>query len=113
VAIIGAFLQWRQPRNETKASRQILWPCYGAFLFTWLTVLQVALFMHWGWSEGGRYLFPAFIGFSLFLARGYLRLLGEKGTQLLTLSWFSLGISLNALSLWWLLSYLNPTFGPQ
>ncbi len=114
MAIIGAFLQWRKTRGDANnEARQILWPCYGAFALTWLTVLQVALFMHWGWSEGGRYLLPAFIGFSLFLARGFNGLCGEKGLRLLTIFWLVLGLGLNALSLWWLLSYLNPTFGPK
>ena len=112
-AIIGAFLHWRKTRNEKNAAREILWPCYGAFILTWLTVLQVALFMHWGWSEGGRYLFPAFIGFSLFLARGFDGLCGESGLRHLTTFWFIWGFALNALCLWWLLSYLNPTFGPK
>jgi hypothetical protein len=69
--------------------------------------------MHWGWSEGGRYLLPAFAGFSLFLARGFEGLTGEKGLSALTSFWFVLGIVLNGLSLWWLLSYLNPAFGPK
>lgn len=110
-AIIGTILRRRKP--DGNPPRLILWPCYGAFFLTWLTVLQVALFMHWGWSEGGRYLFPAFIGFSLFLARGWGGLLPEKGLRGLTFSWFGVGIGLNALSLWWLLAYLNPTFGPK
>lgn len=112
-AAIGIVLRWRREKHLPNEARLTLWPCYGAFVLTWLTVLQVALFMHWGWSEGGRYLLPAFVGFSLFLARGFEGLTGEKGLSALTNFWFVFGIVLNGLSLWWLLSYLNPTFGPK
>jgi 4-amino-4-deoxy-L-arabinose transferase-like glycosyltransferase len=112
-ATIGIILRWRREKYQSGEMRLTLWPCYGAFVLTWLTVLQVALFMHWGWSEGGRYLLPAFAGFSLFLARGFQGLTSEKGISLLTNFWLVFGIGLNGLSLWWLLSYLNPTFGPK
>ena len=112
-AAIGIVLRWRRENHQPNEARLILYPCYSAFVLTWLTVLQVALFMHWGWSEGGRYLLPAFVGFSLFLARGFQGLMSERGLSALTNFWFVFGIVLNGLSLWWLLSYLNPTFGPK
>lgn len=113
-AMAGTFLGWlRSGITKDEKLKSILWPCYGAFLFTWLTVIQVALFMHWGWSEGGRYLFPAFCGFSLFLARGWQGLAGEKILRPLTGLWFVIGLALNGMSLYWLLAYLNPTFGPK
>ncbi len=112
LAIMGAFINWQRERKTPDIKdRQILWPCYGAFIFTWLTVLQIALFMHWGWSEGGRYMIPAFSGLSLFLARGWRGLAGEKILPALTGIWFFIGLFLDGVSLYWLLTYLNPTFG--
>jgi len=114
LAAIGALLGWQRAKNSPdEAARPVLWPCYGAFVLTWLTVLEVALFMHWGWSEGGRYLLPALCGFSLFLARGWRGLAGEKILPALTWFWLAAGLALNGLSLYWLLAYLNPTFGPK
>jgi 4-amino-4-deoxy-L-arabinose transferase-like glycosyltransferase len=113
IAFIGIVLRWQRERPQPGEARLILYPCYGAFVLTWLTVLQVALFMHWGWSEGGRYLLPAFVGFSLLSARGFQGLTDEKGLISLTNFWVIFGFVLNGLSLWWLLSYLNPTFGPK
>lgn len=111
LAIIGAVAARVRKIATHGNERKTLWPCYGAFALTWLTVLQVALFMHWGWSEGGRYLLPAFCGLSLFLASGWRGLAGERILPALTTFWFGAGILLNGISLYWLLAYLNPTFG--
>ena len=114
LASIGALRGWLRSKNAPdREARLALWPCYGAFVLTWLIVLQVALFMHWGWSEGGRYLLPALCGFSLFLARGWRGLGGEKILPVLTGFWLAAGLTLNGLSLYWLLAYLNPTFGSK
>ncbi len=111
LAIFGAVAARVRKIDTSEIERKTLWPCYGAFALTWLTVLQIALFMHWGWSEGGRYLLPAFCGFSLLLARGWRGLAGEKVLPSLTWFWFGVGIVLNGISIYWLLTYLNPTFG--
>jgi len=86
----------------------------AAFGAVWLTVLQVALFMHQGWAEGGRYLFPILIGFTTFLAVGLGKIfVRPSGLRLVVLACLIFVASLNGLSLFWLISYLNPTFGPK
>ena len=95
------------------ATRIALWTSYGTFFVNWLTILQVAIFWHWGWAEGGRYLLPAFIGFSIFLARGWRGLIGIKRMPAMTVAWSIFCVALNAVAVYWLLSYLNPTFGPK
>ncbi len=84
----------------------------AAFGALWLTVLQVALFWHQGWSEGGRYLFPAFFGFALWLCGGWAKLLRAR-FALWARAWLAGLLALDALSWVWLLIYLNPTYGPK
>jgi hypothetical protein len=83
---------------------------YAAFAIAWIVCLQVALFVHWGQAEGGRYLLPAICGLALFIARGYDALLGARAKWIL-LGWSVFALALNALCLYWLLAYLNPTYG--
>ena len=85
----------------------------AAFGAVWLTVLQVALFLHQGWAEGGRYLFPILIGFTIFLATGLGKLVPSASLRWLAIVILGFVLALDALSLFWLVSYLNPTFGPQ
>lgn len=84
-----------------------------AFAFTWLSCLFIALFVHWGQAEGGRYLLPTFVGWSVLLALGWRSLVGAK--VLKAVFWVvSLAfLALNGLAIYWLLAYLNPTFGPK
>ena len=87
---------------------------YGAFLLSWLIVLQVALSLHQGWAEGGRYLLPAFFGFALFLARGFGKISPNLGTfKTVGALWLGVLLSLNFVALYWLLAFLNPTYGPK
>ena len=86
--------------------------CLAAFGALWLSVLQVALFWHQGWAEGGRYLFPALIGFALLLCCGWERLLGRR-FGVFGRGWLGALLALDALCLLWLLVYLNPTYGPK
>ena len=87
---------------------------YGIFVLVWLTVLQVALSLHQGWAEGGRYLLPAFGGVALWIARGFAkvspspRALGILGTV-----WVGGLLALNGVALYWIVVFLNPTYGPK
>lgn len=94
-------------------ARPARWSAYAAFIVSGLACLQIALFVHWGQAEGGRYLLPAFVGFSIFLARGWQKLLGNNEAGVLRLKWLTLiwcvfALSLNVLSIYWLHIYLNP-----
>ena len=97
---------------EMKA-RPARWSAYAAFVVSWLACLHIALFVHWGQAEGGRYLLPAFVGFSIFLARGWQGWLGYHETgarrlKSLTLAWCVSMLALNLLCIYWLIFYLNP-----
>jgi len=101
--------QTEEARTDSKAA---FFAPLAAFGVIWLTVLQVALFWHQGWAEGGRYLFPAFFGFAFWLSRSWKSLLGAR-FGLFSLVWLvGLG-GLTVLSWVWLLVYLNPTYGPK
>jgi len=82
----------------------------ATFIVSWLAVLQVALFWHWGWAEGGRYLLPGLCGFSIWNARGLSFLTGKKITVCFVLICLFL-LTINIISIYWLITYLNPTFG--
>jgi len=114
-ALIGALRQRRArpPAREPRSARIAVWACAGAFVVTAAGCLQIALFVHWGQAEGGRYLLPALAGLSLLLARGWRGLIGLRRLPALALCWSLAMIALNLLSLYWLLHYLNPTYGPK
>jgi 4-amino-4-deoxy-L-arabinose transferase-like glycosyltransferase len=94
------------------AQRIALWGSYGAFIATWLTVLQVALFMHWGWAEGGRYLGPGLVGLSIFLAGGWRGLVGAQRLRLVFSVWSVAFLLINLTCIGWIVLYLNPTHAP-
>lgn len=94
-----------------RGARVAAWSSFAAFAINWLACLAIALFVHWGWAEGGRYLLPALCGLSLLLARGWSGLVGAQRLSAVLYGWcFSL-IGLNCVTIYWLLHYLNPTFG--
>jgi 4-amino-4-deoxy-L-arabinose transferase-like glycosyltransferase len=82
----------------------------AAFAVSWLVVLTVALFVHWGWAEGGRYLFPVLSGLSIFLACGWRHILKEARLNFFLIFWCIAMLALNATCVYWLLTYLNPRF---
>lgn len=113
LAVVG-HLKARKTRDSTfeAANKAAFFAPLAAFGAVWLVVLNVALFMHQGWAEGGRYLFPILSGFCVFLAVG-LHKLSPRAFGF----WLGLGfvgpLFLSGFSLYWLLVYLNPTFGPK
>jgi 4-amino-4-deoxy-L-arabinose transferase-like glycosyltransferase len=111
---LGGFVARRRPSaDSTLPSRIALWSAAGAFVVMWLSVLQGALFRTWGWAEGGRYLLPSLVGFSLPLALGWERWLGARALHRVLIGWIVALIFVNAVAIYWLLAYLNPTFGPK
>ena len=95
---------------DTRLAR---WPGYAAFLLNWLACLYIALFVHAGWAEGGRYLLPSVVGLSLFLALGWRGLVGEKRLPFVFSTWGIAMLGLNAVTIFRLLTFLNPTYGPK
>lgn len=98
---------------EDRAARIALWCSVAAFAVTALACLQIALFVHWGQAEGGRYLLPALVGLSIPLALGWRGLVGPRRLGAVAVAWTVALLSLNGLTVWWLLHVLNPMFGPK
>jgi 4-amino-4-deoxy-L-arabinose transferase-like glycosyltransferase len=123
VALIGLGIRWFKHKKANEpvaleagtsqlvAKRMALWTTSVMFAVNWFTVLQVALFWHWGWADGGRYLLPSFCGLSLLLAYGWGSLLKPSGLKALTALWIVAMLAVNVTALYWLITYLNPTFG--
>ena len=123
VALIGLGIRWFKHKKADKpvaleagtsqlvAKRMALWTTSVMFAVNWFTVLQVALFWHWGWADGGRYLLPSFCGLSLLLAYGWGSLLKPSGLKAVTALWIVAMLAVNVTALYWLITYLNPTFG--
>ncbi|HEX9998433.1 MAG TPA: glycosyltransferase family 39 protein [Abditibacterium sp.] len=118
LALAGHALKRWRAKNADAASHDThanasKFAAYGAFALCWAACLWMALFRHWGWAEGGRYLLIGLGGFSLFLALGWQGLVGEARLKTVLIGWSLLALSLNVVSIYWLVSYLNPTFGPK
>ena len=100
------------PTTEDPGARIAKLAAPTAFAITWITVLQVAMFYHWGWAEGGRYFIPALFGLTLFTSLGCSHLLG-RAFRFLIPAMAVLVLGTNAVAIFWLVTYLNPTFGPK
>ncbi len=82
----------------------------SAFIVNVGVCAAIAVFKHWGWAEGGRYLLPSIGGASLWAACGWRALVGEKGLRFVLTGWCAALIALNAVALYWLVTFLNPTY---
>lgn len=119
IAIVGYAVRYiKQCRFKTEPEAKVLsakmarWIPLSTFIAVWLTVLQVALFWHWGWAEGGRYLLPGLCGYTIWAGRGWEFLTASK----LKIATAVIGIfilSVNGIAIFWLLTFLNPTYGPH
>ncbi|MFQ5810439.1 MAG: ArnT family glycosyltransferase [Armatimonadota bacterium] len=83
------------------------------FVLICALTIYVTMYVHFGAHQGGRYTLFAIGGFAAFLAAGWraavprrFRLLGA----VLVLAFF---VVLNAVSMWNLITYLNPTYAPD
>jgi hypothetical protein len=119
IAIIGYVVQYiRQCRSPEERAAEVLsakmarWLSASAFIIIWITVLQVALFWHWGWAEGGRYLLPGLCGYTICVGRGWKFLTGTK-LKIITAAISIFLLSVNGIAIFWLITFLNPTFGPH
>lgn len=114
VAVLGNLRRTRDAPSPVlvtpRQQRLALGAPYLAFVVAWFACLQVALFVHWGQAEGGRYLLPAIAGLAIFIARGYAKL---PAARVALAAWCVGALALNILSIYWLLIYLNPTYGPH
>ena len=93
---------------ENLARRIALWSGGVAVVINAAACVFFALFVHWGWFEGGRYLLASLGGLMLLLALGFRSLLPEKWFEAAP---FVLGfvlLSLNIVTLIHLTTVLNP-----
>ena len=95
--------------DEQLSARKIaLWSGGSAIAVNAAACLFFALFVHWGWFEGGRYLLASLGGLMLLLALGWRSMLPEKWFEAAP---FVLGVALlglNILTLIHLVTVLNP-----
>jgi hypothetical protein len=113
-----AFAWFRSTRDHGVEGKRSPTLCFlplvitgGAFIVNWIAILQIALFWHWGWSQGGRYLLPSMCGLSLALTTGWRAVLGDARLHILTVVVVVVLLALNGLDLYWLRVHLNPSFG--
>ena len=93
---------------QSLARRIALWSGGAALFVNAAACLFFALFVHWGWFEGGRYLLASLSGLMLLLALGWRSIVSEK---LFRVAPFVLGfvlLSFNVLTLFHLTTVLNP-----
>lgn len=88
--------------------RIALWSGGAALVVNAAACVFFALFVHWGWFEGGRYLLASLGGLMLLLAWGWRSLLGEKLFNVAPFILALILLSLNVLTLFHLISVLNP-----
>lgn len=107
---VGLLGLCRRPRSAIQ-NPLAWWLPIVALVALWLVVLEVALFYHWGWAEGGRYLFPAGLGLALPVIAGWRGWLSDRHWRMLLGGWLLFAVLINGVALYWLLAYLNPTYG--
>ena len=82
------------------------------FATAYLLVFYVAVFQHVGWSEGGRYILVGLSGFTTFLAAGWYVAVPPRFRLAGGVLVLALFLLLNAISMWHLVTYSNPTYAP-
>jgi hypothetical protein len=106
LGLLGCARRPQAAENATVA----LWPPVAAFAAMWLACIIMAIFFHYGWAEGGRYILPALGGLLLLVARGWGALAGAH-VRLIAFAWSAFLLALNGIAIYWLLAFLNPTYG--
>ena len=99
-----------RPNRSLAPMRIALWSGGGGASLTncgGVFVLR-ALFVHWGWFEGGRYLLASLGGLMLLLARGWRGWLGERAFAALPVVLTIALLLFNVLTIYQLIFYLNP-----
>lgn len=101
----------RRDAEERLPARIALWSGGASLAINWVACIGFALFSHWGWHEGGRYVLPSLGGLSLLLACGYFGLFKAK-LPIVTGAWCVAMLLLNGVALAHLVFVLNPLYGP-
>lgn len=118
IALIGNIRMlrswWR--RRSSNNMRKRLWGVailYLAFGIMLVAIFYVAVFIHIGWYQGGRYLMPVLTGFMLFLVLGLWHAFESRMQHWHPSILIIALLAMNALSIWTLKTFLIPTFGPK
>jgi hypothetical protein len=82
------------------------------FATTYLLVMYIAVFQHVGWYQGGRYILVGLSGFAALLAAGWHAAVPSRYRPIGAALLIALLLVLNAVSMWNLLTHLNPTYAP-
>ena len=106
--LLARRVQSEASAEQTQARRIALWSGGAAIATNAAACLFFALFVHWGWFEGGRYLLASLGGLMLLLALGWRSILGEKLFRFAPLVLGLVLLSLNILTLFHLTTELNP-----
>ena len=112
VGLLG-LLRAKKVESEATAEQNVarhiaLWSGGSAIAVNAAACLFFALFVHWGWFEGGRYLLASLGGLMLLLALGWRSILPEKLFEFAPLALGFVLLSLNILTLLHLTTVLNP-----
>jgi hypothetical protein len=99
-----------QGGDETaSAARYGLWLAYGQFALLYAAITCMAVFVHVGWYQGGRYLYPAIWGVALFMVLGHAALCQRAERWLVWVSPAVL-VAINILCVYNLVAILNPAY---
>jgi 4-amino-4-deoxy-L-arabinose transferase-like glycosyltransferase len=95
-----------------RAGRMALWAPLAALGINWLACVTIAVFKHWGWHEGGRYLLPSLGALGIVMALGWSGLIGINRLRHVFGAWCVALLVLNGVAIYYLVTYLNPKYGP-
>ena len=95
--------------EEDLTISRIAWLSYAEFGLIYLAVTYMAIFVHLGWYQGGRYLCPADWALALFVVLGLARLWPAAEKRLVYVA-PALLLALNGLCLFNLVAILNPAY---
>jgi len=115
-ALVGWALLLHRRRSghgvEALGAARELVAVFLTFAVTYAVVFYIAIFQHVGWYQGGRYLLVGLSGLTTWLAVGWRAVVPGRWRVAGSVAVLVLLLLLNAVSLWNLLTYLNPTHAP-
>ncbi|MDH7569616.1 MAG: hypothetical protein QHJ73_08530, partial [Armatimonadota bacterium] len=110
---LGNLMAWWQKRRgsgrPTPLYPPTVWMMFVAFALVYASTAFMAIFIHVGFYQGGRYLLPVFWGFVFFIVYG-LAHLAPKAQARLFLGLTSFFLLLNGACLYNLITYWNPMY---
>ena len=95
-------------REAFLPGRIALWSGAAGLLANWGACLFFALFVHWGWFEGGRYLLASLGGLMLLVGRGWRNWSGARTFALVSIVLVVVLLLFNGLTIFELVFHLNP-----